>query len=285
MSSKNMSPCPGTVKWEWITPEMAQKLLDNPLPGQRNRKPGLIKKLTRAMREGAMTGNGESIVVSDKGRVLDGCNRLAAVVFAKFSGWFVVVRGVKEFVYWSFDGGEKRSAADALKKEGYNDPHVLAQSAILMSIIIKNDILSRHLQHTPLDVNKIAKKHVGLSDGIKVSNNPGLRRILRRSTIVALLYLFCLTERRKVKQFFYILETGLAKDRSNPAVVLRERLLDLKTAMKVAGAADRTSRTWEVAVVIKAWQAYVHGEKIAKNMLDYKKGEKFPVIPKLKYEL
>ncbi|MBR3314229.1 MAG: hypothetical protein IKG18_08835 [Atopobiaceae bacterium] len=106
-----------TVSIEIITPETAMAMLEaNVCNRDEKREP-----LVAAIENGEWKLNGETIVFSDEGVLLDGQNRLNACVRANKPIVTLVVRGIAASAQITMDTGVKRTVADFLKMKGYSD--------------------------------------------------------------------------------------------------------------------------------------------------------------------
>lgn len=96
----------------YITPQVAQAILAR---NHGNRKPreGLITAMVYAMKNGQWLDNGDPIHVATNGRLLNGQHRLMAVQRAGFSYHGVVVYGVDEAAFITYDRHAKRSMSDS----------------------------------------------------------------------------------------------------------------------------------------------------------------------------
>lgn len=99
---------------EHVTPAIATKMLEANV-NNRNKKRESIK---RGIEAGQWRLNGETIVFSDDGILLDGQNRLTACVESGIAIDTIVVRGVKQAAQLTMDQGVRRTLADYLKMNG-----------------------------------------------------------------------------------------------------------------------------------------------------------------------
>ena len=99
---------------ERITPSIAKKMLVANI-NNRDKKRESIK---RGIDSGQWRLNGETIVFSDDGVLLDGQNRLTACVESGIAIDTIVVRGVKQDAQLTMDQGVRRTLADYLKMNG-----------------------------------------------------------------------------------------------------------------------------------------------------------------------
>lgn len=105
---------------EFITPALAKQLLEQN-PRNRNLSGMAVKKYASDMKTGRWNNNGQTIVISESGYLLDGQHRCAAVLASGVTIAAFVVRGAPDKVYTTIDTGRPRSLADLLTIEGYVD--------------------------------------------------------------------------------------------------------------------------------------------------------------------
>lgn len=110
---------------ELITPALATEYLSH---NTHNRSPkqGRILAWADAMRNGQWRANGESIKFSKSGRLIDGQNRLMAVVLADTAVHMLVVRGLDDAAQETMDVGANRSMKDFLSLRGERSVNSLA---------------------------------------------------------------------------------------------------------------------------------------------------------------
>lgn len=104
-------------EFETITPEMAEQYLGKNT-GNRSYKVKKVAAYARDMAAGEFLVTGESIKFDWTGRLIDGQNRLAAIVNAERPVTTLVVRGLDPVVQMYLDTGAKRTHSDALKMHG-----------------------------------------------------------------------------------------------------------------------------------------------------------------------
>lgn len=122
------------VKVTNITPSKAKALLSK---NTKNRTPKEkhISFLSRAMKLGKWKANGESIVVSEDGTLIDGQHRLLACVKSGVSFPTILVTGVTKDVSSTIDTGRSRTLPDVLKMNGYKNHNVLASYIQMIHLI------------------------------------------------------------------------------------------------------------------------------------------------------
>lgn len=122
-----------TAEFITVTPALAREWLGKNL-GNRNLKPVRIAQYVRDMNAGKFLVTGETIKFDWTGRLIDGQNRLTAIIEADCPARILIVRDLDPQVQKVLDTGAKRSAGDALKMSGHHsNPHVLAATIRLLA--------------------------------------------------------------------------------------------------------------------------------------------------------
>lgn len=101
----------------WIFPERAQRLLE----GNIDNRPVMkrhVKTLQQVIERNEFVFNGEPIIVSSSGRILDGQHRLMACVAAGMPIETLLVSGVSSNVFATIDQGKQRSCQSILQMSG-----------------------------------------------------------------------------------------------------------------------------------------------------------------------
>lgn len=106
-----------TASVETITPAMAAILLQTVGLNRKIRR-GTVVRYIKDMKAGKWILNGETIIISSDGILLNGYHRCTAVLESGVSIEVVVVRGVDKDAYKSMDSGTNRTPADTLKAYG-----------------------------------------------------------------------------------------------------------------------------------------------------------------------
>lgn len=119
-----------TASFIWVTPEIADRWLGR---NERNRpkKNRARERYARDMASGEWAFTGEAIKFADDGRLLDGQNRLDAIVQTGVTLLMLVVRGLDQAAQDVMDTGTKRSASDMLDMAGKNNAALLGAVARL----------------------------------------------------------------------------------------------------------------------------------------------------------
>jgi len=122
-----------------ITPRKAKSILST---NTNNRKinPRHVSRLARQMVNGDWIYNGQSIVLNDKGKLLDGQHRLMACIESNASFVTELIKGVTStHAFETIDTGKARSSADILGIEGFKNTNHLASIARLIISYSRQD--------------------------------------------------------------------------------------------------------------------------------------------------
>lgn len=248
---------------EEITPDIAtQMLLHN--HHNRNLKERAIAQYIRDMDAGRWELNGESIIIAESGELMDGQNRLHAVVRSGVTIWSVVVRGIPDNLFKSVGRATKRTISDGLVIGGE------AQGALLASVASHiwryeefPDRFASSYVPTPSEIDDLLAKQPGIRDSIVFTSRNKVSGLVQ-SRAGALYYLFSQIDKDDADDFFSALSTGANLGPENPILRLREWLVNnLANKRRVVGG--------EVfAVVIKAWNFYRDGREVGRSGLRWR---------------
>jgi len=117
-----------TVEIVKVNPKMALKMLDTNVIN-RILKAWRVKHFLHIIERGHYALIPDAIIISDKGRLLNGQHRLQALVKSGKTLKFMIIYGLDEKYFPLLDSGSKRSANDALYIEGFNHPNLYAKMA------------------------------------------------------------------------------------------------------------------------------------------------------------
>lgn len=102
-----------------LSVDQMEALLDSTNGINRPLNTDRVGSLAQAMRLGTWQQNGQGIVISDKGRLLDGQHRVAAAIRVGKPFTVLVVSGVEEDAFKTMDNNKSRSVGDSLAAAGH----------------------------------------------------------------------------------------------------------------------------------------------------------------------
>lgn len=106
---------PITVRTELVTPSIARRWLERNAEHNRNKKPAVIERYARDMKAGKWHATGETIQFDYSGVLIDGQQRLYAVIEAGVPVSFLVAEGLDPDAMVVIDSGTPRTFADSLR--------------------------------------------------------------------------------------------------------------------------------------------------------------------------
>jgi hypothetical protein len=263
-----------TARFVIVTPDMARQWLagnthNRHLRGRR------IGPLVADMSTGNYVLNGETVKRAADGTLLDGQHRLAAIAESGIAQEMLVVEGLAGPAQETTDIGIKRNFSDVLALRGEKDAFTLAAVCRLVTIWEAGGRAytgAGNITPTPAQMLATLHRYPGLRSVTRMAMNVSLHCDMPASHIGLGIWLFAGIDEEDADHFFARLADGQALVKGDPIYELRRALAE---ARNVKG---RRSETYLVALMIKAWNAYRSGSKIA--FLTFKPGgarpEAFP---------
>jgi hypothetical protein len=263
-------------RWETITPEQARRLLGY---NTRNRNPKAqsIAALARDMLAGEFDSyTAEPIKFSgtpeDPGVLLDGQNRLHAVIRAGVAIALLVAYNIPERAQMVMDSGVSRSMGDVLRMQGVSNASALA--AALSYLILYPNVLDKTRKVTKPE--KLALwDRIGEDLRGVIHDAERFRRAVRfgsRGCAIATMYLIHDADPEEAGSFIADAIEGVDLQPGDPVLALRDRLLSEN--------GTRVRPEARMALTIKAFNAYRAGDRV--SQLRWKPGgskrEPFPIV-------
>lgn len=264
------------VKYEVldITPDLATSILDGNTQN-RNIRQAVVDRYASDMQRGTWDGeNGQSVVLSPDGCVIDGQHRLWAIVDSGITQRMLVVSNVPMHAQVNMDTQAKRTFGDVLKLRGES------QSIELAAVVRRVALWQAGYRKSGKAYSPSHNELLAMLDswpGLRHSISVALaaRRVLAipGSVLGLCHWLFDELDPEDCDHFFALIRgehEGLPK--RHPVRVLHE------TMARISGPRARVAHDVATAYVIKAWNAYRDGREI--GLLRYRPGganpEPFP---------
>ena len=243
---------------EAIGPEQAYAYLAS-MPVNRSVSQNLVRRYARDMLMGNwQEAAGDPIRIDDNGDLIDGQHRLWAVAESGQRLRFVVHKGVPHEAIWVIDTGRARTLSDVLRMKGEVQSTALAGAIRLVASYFNTGVVRTEQSRGPT-VNeslRVLDDHPGIREAVSAAYAVNRRLRGGHATWTALHYLFARVDVADAVHFFDKVESGDGEPIGSPMFELRKRLIaDLGTSRKLT----QLERT---AIVIKAWNAFRHGESI-----------------------
>lgn len=252
-----------------VTPQMAQDWLSK---NRRNRHLSslVVHRYADSMRSGQWIPHGQAIQFDVSGNLVDGQHRLCAVIEAGVPATMLVARNVPSEARDVIDAGRKRTPGDVLAIEGIRNS-VTVGAALRLLFHYDRGTLAQYSDARSRPTNRQLIELLAEALGIEDSATVGHRafRLLPPAVGAFCHYVFARIDRDKADEFFQVLIEGTGLGRGSPILLLRNRLLDNRTAKA------RLSSIELAALIIKAWSAWKAGSPV-KNLRWRRRGENGP---------
>lgn len=257
--------------YTFVTPQMAEAFL-NKNTFNRPLRSGQVERYARDMAADRWLKNGATIVFMTDGTLLDGQHRLFAIIEAacmnpNFKGvYMIIVRDADREALSTIDTGLARSYADYKKLEAGGTGHTFPYPNLVAAVLRlafwyetawpKIQIRSNKVSHQELDM--LLEKHPQFPELIgDIGASDKLKRLGGGTTTAFVYATGGENFPNEARAWLEILKHGDA-EKTHPAMVLRQQLIDKALAAKVV---DQPTRlVW----TIKSWNAFAQGEDIGR---------------------
>lgn len=253
-----------------ITPEWAQKTLNEKNAGNRPMNKLHVATLAKEMKRGKWKVNGDTICLNET-RLIDGQHRLAAVVLSGVSIQTFVIEGLSSDVFDTKDVGKRRSAGDTLGVRGEQNACRLAASLVLIDKYVTGRS-DQSISYTNTEMEELLEKYPEARNSLQTSYHT--KGLITPSVLDACHYLFSRKDPVLADEFVEKVLRGTGLEEGTPWYVLRERLVDNSLSKA------KLSRPYLMALCIKAWNHARAGRKV-RSLRWREKGEaaeQFPVV-------
>jgi len=250
-----------------ITPEMAKKILEKNTinrPMNKNNVAFLVSEICR----NNFVYNGEPIIISKDGFLLDGQHRLQACIESGRNIEVMVVRDVEKETMITIDTGRARTAGDVMSLKNIDNARSVA--SVCKYIIKKFDTVSMYNDNNSstkyvkikISNSEILRFYNGNKDEIQELVQYSIRlvkhgvNILPAAQISAYIYLFSYEDHNCAIDFFRELITEAKLRDGTAAKLLRNKLLNDKISKM------RLTKTHIRNLIIKSFRSYLNDKKI-----------------------
>lgn len=215
--------------------------------------------------------NGEAIIFSKNGRLLNGQHRLWAVIESGESVDFLVVRGVEDDCFDSLDNPKLRNGSTVLSLAGKKNTSSLSAALVWKWKYDSGQINSLAAGPTPAEIRRLADENPDFEAAAAyVGSSKKLRKLCAPSVIVFCRAVFSRQSETRADMFFEGLETGTNLSEDSPIYCLRERLVNN------SGSVSKLPAVHLLALFIKGWNWYCEGRKCRQLKWGVQAGEQFP---------
>jgi hypothetical protein len=260
------------VNVENITPQRAERILEQN-DGNRSIASAVVDKYARDIKAGAWVLNGQTIKIGQTGRLLDGQHRCAAAIKAGRAFDAIVVEGLDESVFDTFDLGARRSLGEILQDRNEINTSTLA-AVLRQAWLFENGFMQyRTISPTVAELLDFLQHHSEIRESVRLAHK--VRDIVAPAIACALHFFFAQVHKSKADEFVARLGDGVNLGEFSPIRRLRERLNKDRGSRK-----REMSDAEKAAIIIKAWNALRLGQHL--RALKWQnagpKKEEFPLI-------
>ena len=238
-----------------IAPAMAQELMVRNANEEWKNRPQsklVVDSYARQMESDNWCLTGETIVVSESGRLLNGQHRLAACIKAGTPFECLVVFGISDAAFAHMDIGKRRSAADIF--DIYKVPNAAAMSSSALWLWKYQNSSMMPVGSVSMPTADELHQFYLAHEGLQQSSNAGVRfskfKLATPSLMTALHYVCAHKNRTSADEFFEKTATGIGfLKASDPAAKLRHRLEENSRGP------EKLDNLWVGAFAVQAWNA------------------------------
>ena len=240
-----------------VSPVLAEEWLGH---NTRNRhlKPTKIAQYQRAMERGEWRMTGEGIKFSPDGALLDGQNRLAAVVASGRTSQMLVVRGIPAEAQDVMDTGAARTIGDQLTIHGFANAATLGSSTRTLVLWTTGRFYVERIQQavTHQEMLDFAAGNHALAHAVQ--RGITLRKIVGASptAIAAAYYRLSEVDEEAAEEFFQRAADGVGLPAGSPILALRARL------QKAQQDRAHIPVIPMISLIVRAWNAWRDGKSV-----------------------
>jgi hypothetical protein len=262
------------VAAQWVTPQQAHEWLS--IHNNQNRPlSSSWRKLRDKIAAGLWQFNGEAVVFSSDGALLNGQHRLTAIARGEQAVFVLVVYGVDPSAFTSFDQGKTRGRADVLAIAKYENCTTLASA---LNWMMRYDARAMESSWQPPH-NEELLKHVEsypeLLDSLQlVKGQWRSYKFVSPGLLTALHAIISQEDAPAAALFFERVVDGIGNDKESWEYMLNRRLMS-----DLHGHSDIASQVEKAALFFKTWKA-IRDNKTPGRVLAWRRagGEPFPYL-------
>ena len=281
-----VSSTPSVIGPIGVTPEVAAEMLESN-GANRNKRDGNIDRYARDMESGHWRLTGQGIQFSKSGRLLDGQNRLMACVKAGVPFQTFVTVGLDDDAMISIDRGAPRSFADDLTILGYSRANRLAAAvSAIYRYMLTDDVAFLASQTNRMSMSsdegfEVLRGHPGIESTMdELGCRDRLRKVAPMSVIDSFAYVVGRVHHDDMVYFFDRIGNPVGLKEGSPILALISASESDSIKRKRLGVRGGLNSRYKVALLTKAWNAYMEGRSVSK--LSYRAGgarpEDFPQL-------
>ncbi len=211
------------AEWLLVSPTKAEQWLKRFNTGNRLINRRIVDAYASDMRAGKWRANGETIIFSSTGRLLDGQHRLMALIKADISIMFLITRGVEDDAFVTIDRGVGRSIGTVLHLKGQKNAYRVA--AVARWVLVLDEDLGSKSPTTEAMIERAIEEHpLILKYAGSVKNVGAIKRLTAPAMAQVVLCAEVYGESR-IDSFIDSFGSGEGLHRGDPVFAFREWIL------------------------------------------------------------
>lgn len=261
---------------QFLSLQRCQELAANPSPQQRKQRATQIRKLTNDMIHDRFHLNGQAVIVSATGKVLDGMHRVFAAINANRGFWTVLVEGVDDEVFRYIDLVQPRDLTCVLEMSGEKNCSALATTLRRLAEYDADPLCvgSERVITVQEGLDTLAAHPTARESLRHLMGDTKIKSFIHPSRLAWLHTLGMQHNAVAAEQFFDKLSSGTMLADTSPIYALRSRLMAERLRRQEDG--RRMVVRDVMALVVKAWNAHVTNATV--KHLRIGEGETFPKL-------
>lgn len=274
---------PSDISWEQHSHIRSGVVLVGPQTAERwlranikNRRRNATKEMhyASALERREFMLNGEPVIFSRTGRLIDGQTRLHAIVASGMSVYLLVVWGVDDDAQDTIDSGVLRSPGDVLALHDVPNANDVAAALSQLHCWRERGFLGQTggAQHpTKSQLMALLAQHPEVVDLAAWGHR--LRPLMvSRGLTIAIAHILSAIDPDASAEFLASIESGAGLVAGDPRLTLRETLLRDRNQRD---ARSQMSAKRRAALVFRSWNAWRSGDRLTR--LQWTEGDAFPV--------
>lgn len=275
-------PTPGPAQISYsvvsVTPALAQIWLGLNT-ANRKLKTGQIIAFAEDMKSGRWAMNGESIKLAGPSyaptKLLDGQNRLHAILKANVPVTLLVVFGVEPSAQGTMDSGTKRTVADNLGISGIQNSHVVASSASLALRAAQGRLGGGPVKATNAAIEKFIFDNHTIIQSAKYAIKFANKADVSASLVAYTHWVFAQIDPLAAEEFWRDAAEKVGLESGDPIIAMTNRFAQARRAK------ERISPEAAVSAIFRTWNYRREGKSLHKLIIVSRSGGAVE-IPKLK---
>lgn len=237
------------VEIKYINPETAEALLST-TGFNRAVSHYRVATLANEMRCGKWQLNGETIIISKSGRLLDGQHRLYAIMESGCTVQMMIATGAPDNSFETIDTGRARSSGDIAGMVGVTNPILVMAAAALIWRLYHHARITEVV--VPYVCLRVAERYPALEKWAAFVSAARPRVLPPATFLTALTYFEDVAQKPLAAgRMFKAMSTGADLQDGDPYLALRNRMINLRASGQSLGAVNTWGATARVLSAIE----------------------------------